>query len=274
MKRLVLLLAALSACNSDQSGPHLARGNVLANNGKKEEAAAEYREAAKTARTSLAQERLGDVLYDLGRKDEALQAYQAASASDPGSVTARIGAARVFQDKGELEKARAELSAGLLKAPSNLYLLLSRGNLALKAGDRKAALADYAQAVHLKSDNVPALYQYGVALLEDGQAAEAAATFDRLIEKSPAAPQGYYGRALVFAKRGEGAFAAEALAEAQKRVEQDARARLVEQGLKDAALDTAAHDAAERSLASMRADPAFAKWATDAGFRRTAGWAP
>ncbi len=267
----VLALALACACNTDASAPHLARGNVLVNTGHPQEAVAEYREAARLApRSAQARERLGDALYDLGRKQEALAAYRDAAAVDPGSVTARIGAARVLGETGDVVAARAELSTALEGAPTNLFLLLSRGNLAARAGDRKAALADYERAVHLKSDNVPALYQYGLALLEDGQIPEAGATFDRLLSVAPGSPQGYHGRARVFAARGDAASAAQALSEAAKRVEPDARTRLAEQGLKGAALDAAVREATDRSLAQMRDDPAFSRWARDPGFRRAA----
>ena len=112
-----LLLAA--ACNTDAAAPHLARGNVLVNNGKKEEAAQEYREAARLApKSALARERLGDTLYDLGHKDEALAAYrEAAELATESAFTARIGAARVLEEKRDFPGARAELSKGMEKAP-------------------------------------------------------------------------------------------------------------------------------------------------------------
>jgi len=275
MKRAAAFLSAVAvaACNTDSAAPHLARGNVLVNNGKREEAAAEYREAARLApRSAQARERLGDTLYDLGRKDEALAAYRDAAAVDPDSVTARIGAARVLGDKGDFPGARAELTLAHDRAPTNLFVLLSRGNYAARSGEKKAALKDYENAVHLKSDNVPALYQYGLSLLEDGQVPEAGATFDRLLTVAPKSPEGYYGRARYFAARGEGAFAAEALAAAAKLVEPDARSRLEETGLKGDALDKAAREAAARSLAQMQQDPAFARWSRDPGFRRGADW--
>src|SRR5207302_4272475 len=122
------------------AAPHLARGNVLVNNGKRDEAVAEYREAARLApKSAQARERLGDTLYDLGRREEALAAYREAAAVDPDRVTARIGAARVLGDKNGFLGARAELSAAHEKAPTNLFVFLSRGNYAAKAGDRKAA---------------------------------------------------------------------------------------------------------------------------------------
>jgi len=272
MKRAAILLF-LAACNTDSAAPHLARGNVLVNNGKREEAAAEYREAARLAPGSAQpRERLGDTLYDMGRKDEALAAYRDASSVDPDSVTARIGAARALSDKGDNAAARLELTVALERAPTNLFLLLSRGNLAARAGDKKAALADAERAVHLKSSNVPALYQYGLALLDDGQVPEAGATFDRLLKVAPPSPEGYYGRARYHAARGEAGLAAQALAAAAKLVAPDARARLSEQGLKGDALDKAAREATDRSLAQMRADPAFGRWARDPGFRRGADW--
>ena len=255
MKRAAAFAAVLAACSADRSAPHIARGNVLVNNGKRDEAAAEYREAARLSTSALPRERLGDTLYDLGRREEALAAYRDAARADPDSTTARIGAARVLADKGDLAGARSELSAALEKAPTNLFLLLSHGNLAARAGDKKAALKDYERAVHLKSDNVPALYQYGLSLLEDGQVPEAGATFDRLLNIAPQSPEGHYGRARYLAARGEKIAAAAELSAATRLVEPDARARLAEQGLKGEALDAAVRETTARSLAAMRDDP-------------------
>jgi hypothetical protein len=74
----------------------------------------------------------------------------------------------------------------------------------------------------------------------------------------------------VFAARGQGAPAAEALAEAASRVAPDAHARLAEQGLKGEALEKAAREATDRSLAQMQDDVAFSRWSRDPQFRRTA----
>ena len=274
MRRLTALFACAAACTGDLSAPHLARGNVLVNNGKREEAAAEYREAARLApKSSLPLERLGDVLYDLRRKDEALAAYREAAARDAAAFTARIGAARVLADLGKLEDARGELTLALQRQPTNLYLLLSRGNLYQRSGDSKAALRDYETAVHLESRNVPALFQYGGALLDDGKVVEAGRTFDRLVEVAPDAPEGWYGRARWSARRGDGGGAARALAAANERVEAAARRRLAEQGIKGEALDRAAAEAVRKSREQMEAEPAFAPFAVDPGFRRAAGFA-
>ena len=240
----VFSIALLAGCHGDSAAPHLARGNVLVNNGKREEAVAEYLQAARLSAVALPRERLGDTLYDLGRKEQALAAYREAAAVDPDSITARIGAARVLGDQGDYGAARTELTRGLEKAPSNLFLLLSRGNYAARSGDREAAIADYTRAVNLKSDNVPALYQLGTALLDKGDLPAAGRTFDRLIAVAPSAPEGHFGRARWLAARGEDASAALALA--KKLVESDARARLSEQGLRGEALEQGVREAADR----------------------------
>src|SRR5205085_10139587 len=157
--------------------------------------------------------------------------------------------------------------------PTNLYVLLSRGNLHQRAGDSKAALRDYETAVHLESRNVPALFQYGGALLQDGQVEEAGRTFDRLVQVAPEAPQGWFGRARWLAKRGDPAGAARALSAANGRIDADARRRLAEQGLKGDALERAVADAARNSRTQMQSDPAFAAYAGDPAFRTAAGFA-
>jgi tetratricopeptide (TPR) repeat protein len=267
------ILALALACNTNQSAPHLARGNVLVNNGKREEAVAEYREAARLApKSALARERLGDALYDLGRKPEALAAYRGALAVDAGSVTAAVGIARVLSDQGDLASARSALGTALARAPSNIFLLLSRSNLAARAGDFDAALADAEEAARYKSKDVPALYQYGMMLLAKTRPDEAGVVFDRLLTYAPQSPEGHYGRARVFAAKGDGHAAAEELAASARQVEPDARARLQEQGYRGDALETAVRTARDRSLSSMQKDPAFARWAQDPGFRRGADW--
>src|SRR2546423_11428826 len=106
MRRFAAALLACAACTGDPSAPHLARGNVLVNNGKREEAAAEYREAARLSpRAALPLERLGDTLHDLGRPDEALAAYRQASPPGPASITPRVGPARVLPQQGPLADA-------------------------------------------------------------------------------------------------------------------------------------------------------------------------
>lgn len=247
------------ACTGGGAAPHLARGNVLVNNGKLQDAAAEYEEAARLApRSELARERLADTLYDLGRKEAALAWYRAATVVDPGAVTAHIGAARVLADGHDLAGAQAELTAALAAAPTNLYARISRGNLEERAGDRKAALADYATAVHLKSDNVPALTQYGLALLEDGQVEEAQRTFDRIVKLAPQAPTGWYGLARVSAQRGDAKATATDLGEAVKRILPEARRSLREQGIPAAALEERAQAEARTATAKLLAEPAFA----------------
>jgi len=100
-------------------------------------------------------------------------------------------------------------------------------------------------------------------------AAEASATFDRLLSVARL-PRRASTAVLASSRRERSAFAAEALGEASRLVEPDARLRLAEQGLRGAALD----DAVLKATIVARADagrPAFSRWANDPGFRLAPG---
>src|SRR2546428_11206650 len=120
MKRAAAVALALAgACHTDPSAPHLARGNVLVNTGHRDEAVAEYREAARLApRSALPRERLGDAQYDLGRKAVALPSYPDAAAADPRPVTAPTGAARRLRAPGDLAGPPPAAAAALARTPT------------------------------------------------------------------------------------------------------------------------------------------------------------
>jgi tetratricopeptide (TPR) repeat protein len=235
--------AALAAGCPAETNPasHLARGNVLANQKKWEEALEAYRRAAEVAPGSaLAREREGDVLWELGRREEALGAYRAAAAADPRAATPHIGAARALDAAGDLAGARAELTRALEQQPGNLFALLSRGNLLLKAGDRKAAVEDFEHALKLDGRNPGALYALGGALIPT-DAVRAGEAFDAIERLDPGSPLAPYGRARLSAFRGDRPAALSALLETLRR-KPDLEAQLF--------------DAPE--LAPLPADPQFA----------------
>jgi tetratricopeptide (TPR) repeat protein len=243
LKRALTIVISgwLAACPSEGPQPHLARGNVLANQKRWEEALEAYRRAAEVAPANAhARERVADVLWELGRRDEALAAYRAGAQADPRAATPHIGAARALEAKGDLAGAREELSRALEKQPGNLFAMLSRGNLALRADDRKAAVDDFEAALRLDERNPSVLYALGGALI-GSDAKGAAEAFDALDRAAPDSPYAPYGRARLAAARGETDAAVAALREALRRRPE---------------LATALFDAPE--LAPLRTDPRFA----------------
>jgi tetratricopeptide (TPR) repeat protein len=237
-----LLAIALLAGGCHQRGQtHLARGNVLQNQGKIDEAMAEYRAAADAdPRASTPWLRIGDLLYGQGKKEEAIAAFQQSADRNPGQMEAWTGLARAQSDLGRLSDARSSLGRALAVRPNDLYARLSRAQLALDQGDVPGALADAEQAVRLDDRNPSSLFLYGSALVAAKDYAAAAATFDRLQASAPSSPLGPYGRARLELARGDRARALDAI-RALVAIDPEARSKL----------------ATDPHFAELRGDPTF-----------------
>lgn len=241
----MLAFFCLAACR-EQAQTHLARGNVLQNQGKIDEAAAEYEAAAKEdPNLSAPWLRLANLLSDQGKKEQALAAYRQATARNPGQIDAWIGMARAQSEQGHDSDARASLGRALDVEPHNLYARLSRAQLALKDGDVQAALDDAKLASHQDDKDPSVLYVYGAAMAAAKDYTGAAAAFDRLASLDASSPFAGYGRARL-------------------RLAQGDRAGAIQQ------LETVA-GLAPKERAAIAADPAFAALHGDPTFDKGFG---
>ncbi|MHB8418624.1 MAG: tetratricopeptide repeat protein [Myxococcales bacterium] len=243
------LACCLSACH-EKAQTHLARGNVLGNQGKVAEAIAEY-QAAAAADPSLSTPwlRLGNLLYDQGKKAQAMAAYRQATARNPGQVDAWIGLARTQSEEGHDADARASLRRAIDADPKNLYARLSRAQLALDDGDASAALADAKAASALNDRDPSVLYVYGSAMLAARDLSGAAAAFDRIASLDANSSLAPYGRARLALAEGKNTEALDALKAVVARAPAQRRAI-----------------ASDPAFAALRGDPAFrALLGTDGG---------
>ncbi len=274
----VAVLCALAACQ-DSAAVYVARGNVLTNTGHLTEALEAYRGAvAVNPHAGGAWERLGDVLTDLGRRGEAKDAYAQAVAAEPRHVSLRQSYARALVAAGNIAGAREQLTAALDVAPTNLFARLSRGQLENQAGDRKAALADFEFAVHADGKSIPALYEFGLALLADGQLEPAERTFDRILELQPSSPSGWYGRARLKLAQGDRSGAATAAIESARRIAADAVQTIEVQeagrAVRSEDLEAKAKALTARSIDRLAHDAGLALIQSDPGFRSAVGLPP
>src|SRR6478609_4312160 len=105
MVRLAIVTAVvifLAGCQEPGTA-EIARGNVLASRGQKEEAVAAYKAAVTAApKSARPLELLGHLLTDLGRNAEARAAYQQAIQVQPAdALEARLGLARLDDTEGK-----------------------------------------------------------------------------------------------------------------------------------------------------------------------------
>ena len=95
-----------------------------------------------------------------------------------------LEAGRLAEAKRAFERAAAS-NADSSQAYAGLAVV------ALKSGDRRAAIAHWTRAVELQPSNFDAVYTLGMQLLQDGQTADARRHLTHFVQH---APRGQYGK--------------------------------------------------------------------------------
>lgn len=115
----------------------------------------------------------------------AAEHYQAALEIDPEFVEAMANLARVQLELGQVERAEALLdrAEGLRTEYPQIYAV--RGLVSLKRSDWPAAIHELGEASRLAPDDVEALTNLGVALINAGQLARARTTLERAARMDP-----------------------------------------------------------------------------------------
>lgn len=185
-----------------------------------------------------------------GAEAEALADLDAAIGLWPDAVPPRFLRALILRDRGEAEAAAADLTAAIASAPDQPELFNNRGGLRRAQGDLAAARADYARAVALQPGYAKALANLaltrhrlgeagaaedlaaaiaaagpeegwphavsGALALERGDLPAAAADLEEALEREPDDAETLWLRALLRARQGDAAGAAEDAARARR----------------------------------------------------------
>jgi tetratricopeptide (TPR) repeat protein len=109
--------------------------------------------------------------------------------------------ARVRRHRGATASARADVAQGLKVQPDDPRLWELRGLLELDAGDPRAALADFDQAIRFQAgESIHG--PRASALLALGRASESARAWTEALSYDPEDPEAYLGRARAFFRLG------------------------------------------------------------------------
>lgn len=228
---IVLASLLLLAGCTEAGQTEIARGNVLASQGKLDAAAEAYRAAARAAPTQARpRELLGHVLFDQKRFAEARAAYEEAiQLGGAAAVEAKLGLARVHAEENRLEPAMEILGEVIAAQPQNVYARLSRAHLAMRRGaqgdaqaaakDAELAIQDTAEAMRVDPKNPSVLYTRGCAFLTAGRPDAAEEAFRLLEEAHPRSPLSAYGKARVAAARNDRAQVLTQLRQARERAQ-------------------------------------------------------
>jgi len=180
--------------NADDEFAHRKLATVLMMTGRREEAAAQLREANEIQlRAALeadptsarAHNDLGVLLVETGRVEEAVTQFEQAAALKSGFAAARTNLGSALAKLGKLDEALAELRKALESdaryAPAHyeLGLVLSR------RGDAPGAVAEWRSALEIDPKYAEAHDSLGDALNAQGRTAEALAHWRAAIELEP-----------------------------------------------------------------------------------------
>jgi tetratricopeptide (TPR) repeat protein len=190
------VLQKLLAANAGDTDAHLLYGNLLAEDGKKDESLAQLKIAvAQRPSSPEAWNSLGEAYDRFGERREALDAFERATRAGPNFGIAQSNLARSLYEAGQKTQAKSHAlrARSLLAGSKDLaeadYLL---GKLELEAGTTRKA-ADYlTEAVRLMPDLSSAWSDLGQAkkLLLDHTGALAA--FERAVQIDPDDPVAQY----------------------------------------------------------------------------------
>jgi putative PEP-CTERM system TPR-repeat lipoprotein len=112
---------------------------------------------------------VGLAQMSIGKLDDASASFAAALASDPGSVSARIGQARLAAVQGKLDDAEAAVDRIVADSPGSAAALMLQGELRHARGDRAGALASLEKSVALEPTKLSARLDLISLQIEDGQ---------------------------------------------------------------------------------------------------------
>lgn len=173
------------ACTADNELAHYNLGIALDEQGKLDEAMAQYQEALKIRPSyPAAENNLGLALQRKGALDEAIAHFQKAI-QGAGFVEPIVNLGNALLQKGEVEEAIVQYQQAVRLAPNLPTGHNNLGNALVQKGDLEGAAAQYEKALDLDPEYADANYSLGNILLGKGKLDEAIAHFEQSLRNNP-----------------------------------------------------------------------------------------
>lgn len=188
--------SAFLACNN--------LGNILAAQGKEDEAIAQFRRAIEIKPDyEEAHYNLANALDRQGKRDEAIDNYEKAIEINPNLVAAHNNLGTAFLNQGRLEAASEQYRQALDKDPAYAEAHNNLGFLLEKQGKAAEAIREYQQAIELNPNRAEFYSNMGNLLATQGRTTEAAQQFQKALEIEPGNAKVHYNLANLLFARGQ-----------------------------------------------------------------------
>jgi len=187
-----------------RSESHFALGLALGNQGKLDEAIAEFREALRLKPDfPAAHSNIGAVLYEQGKLDAAIAAYREALRLKSDFLDAHFNLGIALKNEGKLEEAIAEYREALRLKPDHPG---AHGNLGIafwEQGKPDEAFAEAREELRLNPDSPYAHSILGVFLRDQRKLDEAIAEYRIALRLKPAYPDAHNNFGTVLSRQGK-----------------------------------------------------------------------
>ena len=128
---------------------------------------------------------LGSILREQGRIDEATANYAEAIRADPDTAEAHYGMGLILAGRGKLDEAIASFSDAVRLKPDHAAAHVNLGRALASQGKAGAASLHFAEAVRLEPGSAEVYRDLGRSLLHQGKAGEAAKAFSEAVRLKP-----------------------------------------------------------------------------------------
>lgn len=143
---------------------------------------------------------VGNAFQGLGKVDKALEYFLKGEKFKDRDDKLSVAIARIYNFKGEKEKALEKVNHALEINPKNIQGLILRGELALKLEKPKDALSYFENALQYAPGNVTAMMKVASMLFEMKRDEEALEKLEGVFARVPRHPLGSYLAAVIYAR--------------------------------------------------------------------------
>jgi protein O-mannosyl-transferase len=202
------------ACTSGNFFARYGLGNALFQEGKVDEAIAQYQKALQiNPNYAETCNNLGNALLEQGKVNEAIEYLQKALQINPDNVEACGNLGNALLHQGKVDEAIEHLRKAVQINPHSANAHDILGNALLQKGNVDGAIAQYHAALQINPLYSEACYNLGNALLQQGKASEAIAQYQKALQINPNYANARNNLGTALSRQGN---AAEAIAQYQK----------------------------------------------------------
>jgi tetratricopeptide (TPR) repeat protein len=184
----------------NHAATHSNYGILLVEQGHKKEAEEQYKLALKAdPNHAVTHYNYGNLLKQQGRKEEAEEQYKLALKADPNHAATHSNYGNLLKQQGRKEEAEEQYKLALKADPNHAVTHSNYGNLLKQQGRKEEAEEQYKLALKADPNHTVTHYNYGILLVEQGCKEEAEEQYKLALKADPnhAVTHSNYGNLLV-----------------------------------------------------------------------------